>query len=167
MTMVRLGGWITQLSHPRSDGRKTKKRVSGALLRSCTCKLKLCRVPVMKTSDSRWQHFRLVSHPPSRDVGASATTRTGRRRSKASVRLLTRGYGWKMWDLWAAVACRVLGIASNVLEGPPPLLPDKVQPTSRELWLALQVEFAEEPLSDRLQRLPLATECHREFILVK
>lgn len=72
-----------------------------------------------------------------------------------------------MWNLWGLFACRVLGMAGNVIEGSPPLLPDKAQSTSRQLWLTLQVEFAEKALPDGLQRLTLAPEHHTALQLFK
>lgn len=73
----------------------------------------------------------------------------------------------KMWNLRVGIACRVLGIAGDVIEGSPPMLPDKIQPAGRQLWLTLQVEFTEETLADGLQRLTLAPEHHTGFQLFK
>lgn len=68
-----------------------------------------------------------------------------------------------MWDLWVAVACGVLGLARDVVEGCAPLLPDKVQPTGRQPGLAFQVEFPKKDLPDGLQRLTLAPEQHSGY----
>lgn len=55
-----------------------------------------------------------------------------------------------MWDLWVVVACGVLGFVRDVIEGCPPLLPEKVQPTGRQPGLAFQVEFSKEALPNGL-----------------
>lgn len=123
-------------------------------------------VPVMKTSEARGQHVRPVLFPPSGDAGKSSTARTGRIRSKVSVCWMLF-YVEKMCNLQVGIACRILGIASNVIEGSPPMLPDKIQAAGRQLWLALQVEFTEESLPDGLQRLTLAPEHHTAFQLFK
>lgn len=71
------------------------------------------------------------------------------------------------WNLRVGIACRVLGIASNVIEGSHPMLSDEIQPSGRQPWLALQVESTEEALPDGLQRLTLAPEHHTAFQLFK
>lgn len=68
-----------------------------------------------------------------------------------------------MWDLWVVLACGVLGFARGVIEGCPPLLHDRVQPTGRQLGLAFQVEFPKEALPDGLQRLTLTPEHRTAF----
>lgn len=163
VSMLRLGGWITQLSHPRSDrqnkglpgfvyvslhgGTQTPQHTCHENLRGQRATLQACAVSTL------WCHSEVSDHQNWKDKVK------GERVLDAWLGLVE-----KMWNLRVGIACRVLGI---VIEGSHPMLSDKIQPTGRQLWLTLQVEFTEEALPDGLQRLTLAPEHHTAFQLFK
>lgn len=166
VTMVKLGGWITQLSHPRSD--RQNDRFDHALLCFCICKL-------------RWMHTNAAAclwwRPPRPRGNTSGLCCCHPPGTQRNHRPELEGEGQRsmclswfvqdMWSLWVVVACGVLRVTRDVTKGCSPLLPDKVQPTGRQLGLTFQVEFLQEALPDGLQRVTLTPEDHTAFKLFK
>lgn len=125
-------------------------------------------IPFMKISEAMEQHFRsaLFPHRVARGHWNCKDTKTFNsvwmwKPLKIKLKL------YKTWALqrflqsvWVLHTTIVLHSVSNGAVGGPPFLSDTVQPTSRQLWLSLQVEALEETLSDWLQWPPRAPKHH-------
>lgn len=162
--MVRPAGWTTQLPHPRSGEHKD----GFYMLCYISSYISRFRFTLLHTS-----HEDLRRHGATRQVRAVSSIRVAgdRRNWKDKVRggwvRLLPGRPTNFSVFQVPRTCSITGNGSNAAEGALPLLSDNVQPPSRQLWLNLQVEGAEEALPDGLQRLAVAPDHRMAFMLFR